>query len=64
MSSAVGSQSDLSTMHKSKATRMKAVNREEGKWEKGEVRQHLNTKTINIRTDECLKKALERDWMV
>ena len=41
MSSAVGSQSDLSTTYKSEATMTKAVNCKEGKWEKGEVRQRL-----------------------
>ena len=41
MSSAVGSQSDLSTTYKSEVTMTKAVNRKEDKWEKGEVRQRL-----------------------
>ena len=41
MSSAVGSQSDLSTTYKSEATMTKAVNCKEDKWEKGEVRQRL-----------------------
>ena len=41
MSSAVGIQSGLSTTYKSEATTTKAVNREGGMWEKGEVRQRL-----------------------
>ena len=41
MSSAVGIQSDLSATYKSEVTMTKAVNREGGKWEKGEVRQRL-----------------------
>ena len=41
MSTAAGIQSGLSTMYKSEVTMTKAVNREGGKWEKGEVRQRL-----------------------
>ena len=41
MSSAAGIQSGLSTTYKSEATMTKAVNREGGEWEKGEVRQRL-----------------------
>ena len=41
MSSAAGNQSGLSTTYKSEATKTKAVSREVGKWEKGEVRQRL-----------------------
>jgi len=41
MSTAAGIQSGLSTTYKSEVTMTKAVNREGGKWEKGEVRQRL-----------------------
>jgi len=41
MSSAAGVQSGLSTTYKSEVTMTKAVNREGGEWEKGEVRQRL-----------------------
>ena len=41
MSTAVGSQSDLSITYKSEVTMTKAVNCKEDKWEKGEVRQRL-----------------------
>ena len=45
MSSTVGIQSDLSTTYKPKVTMVKMANREECKWEKGEVRQHLKIPT-------------------
>jgi hypothetical protein len=63
MSSAVGNQPDLSTMHKPRATKAKAANREGGKWEKGEVRQRLINFLINIgRTDvqQQPKKKIRR----
>ena len=41
MSTVAGIQSGLSTTYKSEVTMTKAVNREGGKWEKGEVRQRL-----------------------
>lgn len=54
MSSAVGIRSDLSTTYKSEATRTKAVIREGGKWEKGEVRQRFNILTNPMKEDVCL----------
>ena len=53
MDSAVGNQSDLSTTYKSEETMTKAVNREVGKWEKGEVGQHLNLLTNLMKEDVC-----------
>ena len=54
MSSAVGSQSDLSTTYKSEATMTKAVNCKEDKWEKGEVRQRFNILTNPMKEEVCL----------
>ena len=54
MSSAVGSQSDLSITYKSEVTMTKAVNCEGGKWEKGEVRQRFNILTNPMKEDVCL----------
>ena len=54
MSSAVGIQSGLSTTYKSEVTMTKAVNREGGKWEKGEVRQRFNILTNPMKEDVCL----------
>jgi len=53
MSSAAGIQSGLSTTYKSEVTKTKAVNREVGKWEKGEVGQHLNLLTNLMKEDVC-----------
>jgi hypothetical protein len=50
-------------MHKPRATKAKAANREGGKWEKGEVRQRLINFLINIgRTDvqQQPKKKIRR----
>ena len=57
MSTAVGIQSDLSTTYKSEVTRTKAANREDGKWEKGEVRQRLYIPTDQHEEDKCPTKA-------
>ena len=46
MGSTVGNQSDLSTMYKPKVTMVKTADREECKWEKGEVGQHLKYQLI------------------
>ena len=54
MSSAFGIQSGLSTTYKSEVTMTKAVNREGGKWEKGEVRQRFNILTNPMKEDVCL----------
>jgi hypothetical protein len=43
MGSAVSNQPDLSTTYKPEVTKVKTVNREVGKWEKGEVRQPSQT---------------------
>jgi len=54
MSTAAGVQSGLSTTYKSEVTMTKAVNREGGKWEKGEVRQRFNILTNQTKEDVCL----------
>jgi len=57
MNSAVSNQSDLSTTYKPEATMAKSVDREEYKWEKGEVGQHLKISTNLHWGDECPQKS-------
>ena len=53
MITAAGVQSVLSTTYKYKATKTKAVNREGGEWEKGEVRQRLTIPTNLVKEVVC-----------
>jgi len=61
MGSAVSNQPDLSTTYKPEATMVKAVNCEVGKWEKGEVRQHLTYLVIFYMEDVCPLTTYNKD---
>jgi hypothetical protein len=56
MRSAIGNQSDLSTTYKPKVTKAKSANREESKWEKGEVSQLIFTAKFLKGDNKCYRK--------